>query len=227
MALALAAIVITRSNTGHPADDGDFTIAVWVDWLHALGAGAWVGSLFGMTLVVFPRLLQRGPEAIEPAADIFQRLSTLCGVALAVLLAAGIYSAIGQLGTFAALWTSRYGLTLDVKIALVLVMIAIGAHNRYVKLPHLLSAAAPDDPYPPAGTSIRVPASPTNMPVRSCACSVLAESLLGLAVIGAAAYLIHSMPPSDMHTLSRVTAPSSPQDAPAARGVAAMRVRHD
>lgn len=195
--LALAAIALTRSETGHPADAGDFTLAVWIDWLHMLAAGAWVGSLFGMSLAVFPLLLHRRAVGMTTGAVIFQRLSTLCGAALAVLVACGVYNAVTQLGSVAALWTTRYGLILDVKLALVAVMVAIGAHNRYVKLPRLRGAAAD------AGR-----AAPAAAILRSCARAVLAESLLGLAVIGATATLLHAMPPADArmpHGMSSAT----------------------
>ncbi|HEX5960904.1 MAG TPA: CopD family protein [Rhodanobacteraceae bacterium] len=187
MLLAVAAIALTRSETGHPADHGDFTLAVWVDWLHILAAGTWVGSLFGMSLVVFPRLLRTGNAAVKPALGIFQRLSTLSGAALAVLVACGLYNAVTQLDGFAGLWTTRYGAILDIKLALVLGMTAIGAHNRYVKLPHLRTAAS------------RAAAAGDSQPriIRSCARAVLAESLLGIAVIGATATLLHAMPPAD------------------------------
>lgn len=185
MLLALAAIALTRSETGHPADAGDFTLAVWIDWLHLLAAGTWVGSLFGMSLAVFPWLLHRQPADPTLGAQVFQHLSTLCGVALAVLVACGIYNASRQLGSVAALWTTRYGAILDVKLALVLVMVAIGAHNRYIKLPRLRAAAG-------AGGRAGNPAV-----LRACARAVLLESLLGVAVIGATATLLHAMPPAD------------------------------
>lgn len=203
--LAIAAIALTRSETGHPADAGDFTLAVWIDWLHLLAAGAWVGSLFGMSLVVFPRLLRRQPYDGAPAARVFQRLSTLCGVALAVLVACGVYNAVQQLGSIPALWTTRYGAILDVKLALVAVMVVIGAHNRYIKLPRLRAAAE---------GSGRTP-SPAIL--RTCARAVLLESVLGLAVIGATATLLHAMPPADArmpHTMSMSAS------APAGRSIA-------
>lgn len=189
MAIAVALIVLTRSETGHPADHGDFTLAVWIDWLHILAAGTWVGSLFGMTLAVFPSMPQEGKGSLENAAAMFQRLSTLSGVALAVLVACGIFNATQQLGSFEALWTSRYGMILDVKLALVLTMIAIGAHNRYAKLPRLLACAERE-----SVTSSRN----AGQILRSCARAVLIESLLGIAVIGATAALIHAMPPADV-----------------------------
>lgn len=179
MLLAVAVAALTRSETGHPADHGDFTLAVWIDWLHMLAAGAWVGTLFAMSLVVFPAL-QRAHDAKRNLA-VFQRLSTLSGWALGVLLAAGIYNAWTQLGGVASLWTSRYGAALDVKLAIVLLMILIGAHNRYVKLPRL-----------------RAVGHDTAAALHSCARAVLIESLLGLAVIGATGVLLHQMPPADM-----------------------------
>lgn len=202
-AIAIALIALTRSDTGHPADHGDFTLAVWVDWLHILAAGTWIGSLFGMTLAVFPSLLREGKHSLESAAAMFQRLSTLSGIALAVLVGCGIFNAIQQLGSFGALWTSRYGIILDVKLALVLVIIAIGAHNRYIKLPRVLACAGQ-----PAQRSFGLRWLPERAYVsstrdagpilRACARAVLIESLLGIAVIGATGTLIHAMPPADV-----------------------------
>lgn len=185
IAFAIAVIALTRSQTGHPADHGDFTLAVWIDWLHMLAAGAWAGSLFGMSWIVFPRMLRAGDMATAEGARIFQRLSTWCGVALAVLVACGMYNAITQLGTVAGLWQTRYGVTLLVKLSIVAAMVAIGAHNRYVKLPKLRAAADPAN-----GNAQPV--------IRACARAVLWETLLALAVIGATAALIHAMPPADM-----------------------------
>lgn len=206
MLIAAAGIALTRSETGHPADHGDFTLAVWIDWLHVLAAATWVGSLFGMSFAVFPKLLRMREHPPVQAAVIFQRLSTLFGVALTVLLACGTYNAIQQLGSVPALWTTRYGILLDIKLAVVLAMIAIGAHNRYVKLPRLLALAG--SPSRPAWLAralpVRTLATPTRAAtdvLRDCARAVLLESLLGLAVIGATATLIHAMPPADMRSM--------------------------
>lgn len=214
MLLAVAVIALTRSETGHPADHGDFTPAIWIDWLHLLAAGAWVGSLFGMALAVFPRLLRADEKPPRQAARIFQRLSTLSGAALAVLVACGIYSAVQQLGGVSGLWTTRYGLNLDVKLALVLAMILIGAHNRYVKLPRLLACAGlPGRPSMLARWLQRrnagAPRPAATGALRACARAVLVESLLGLAVIGATGALLHAMPPADARPMHELHASSS------------------
>jgi len=220
MAIAAAAIALTRSETGHPADQGDFTFAVWVDWLHLMSGSVWVGSLFGMSLAIFPRLLRTGEDARTVAAVIFQRLSTLAGGALTTILVTGIFTAWRELDSFSALWTSSYGRVLDVKVFLVIIMIGFGAHNRYVKLPHLLHTAGS-----PVTSSLfgrlfsrlkadTKPASQSNGVMRSCARSVYIESLLGMGVLVAASILLHSMPPAEMHVLPGMSMQMSRSSAP-------------
>jgi putative copper resistance protein D len=204
MVIAAAGIALTRSETGHPADHGDFTFAVWVDWVHLISAALWVGSLFGMSLAIFPELRRSSDATGEHCARIFQRLSTLSGVALAVILATGIYTAVSELGSFQALWTSSYGITLDVKLGIVILMIMFGAHNRYLKLPRLLRAAGKPAPASLFGKLLHGlgpvgdQADTTAVIVRSCARAVLAETVLGVAVIAAASVLLHGMPPAEM-----------------------------
>ena len=204
MLIAVAGIALTRSQTGHPADHGDFMLSVWADWGHLLAAGTWVGSLFGMSLAVFPGLLREGERAVASTAAMFRRLSTLSAVALTLLIVCGIYNAFQQLDGIDALWTSRYGITLDIKLVMVLAMIALGAHNRYVKLPHLLRWSGQSVPASWFGKAFRNlahrgDAAPTGASVvRQCARAVLIESLLGLAVIVTTSVLLHTMPPADM-----------------------------
>lgn len=206
VALGVAVIAFTRSATGHAADHGALRFDVWVNWVHLLSGSVWVGSLFGMSLAIFPQLLRAGDASRENAAVIFQRLSTLAGIALAVILASGIYTAFQELKRFSDLWTSSYGVTLDVKLFVVILMIALGAHNRYVKLPQLLCAVgkpAPESLFGKLFGSLggNAQAAVENHVVRSCARVVLAESLLGVLVIAAASVLLHGMPPADMRNL--------------------------
>ncbi|MGA9852437.1 MAG: CopD family protein [Gammaproteobacteria bacterium] len=214
MVVGVAAIALTRSETGHPADHGDFTFAVWVDWIHLLAGSVWVGSLFGMSLAIFPKLLRRGEVARAESAIIFQRLSTLSGIALAVILATGIFTAVGELQSWNALWTSSYGRVLDVKIFLIILMIAFGTHNRYAKLPRLLHRAGKpvkETPFTKLfGTSKTNASSWNGDAIRSCARAVYVESVLGVGVIIAASILLHGMPPADMRTMPNMPGMSMP-----------------
>lgn len=205
MLLAVAVIAMTRADTGHAEDHGDLQPQVWVDWLHLMAGGAWVGSLLGMTLVVFPQL--RGHRHVEAnaAARIFGRLSTLSGAALGALLGAGIYLATQRLNHFHDLWTTRYGVALGVKILIVAGMVALGASNRYLRLPRLRQSANRPPLQSPFGRlfrqlthmSLAVAPLPVDAQWRSCARAVLWEAVLGLGAIGAASVLLHAMPPAD------------------------------
>lgn len=215
---ALALIALTRSETGHPADNGDFTVPVWVDWGHILAAGAWVGSIFGMAAVVFPYLLRRSHPVARQAAKDFQRLSTASGIALAVLVACGVYNVTYQLGGIDSLWTTRFGIALSVKLALVLAMIGVGTHNRYFKLVRLRAATGmPPRPAvighwlgPKVEKFDSVDAAQT---LRSCARAVLYASVFGVAVISVTAVLVQSMPPADMrHVATAPTVHLPPMD---------------
>ncbi len=207
MLAAVAGIALTRSETGHPADHGDFTLAVWIDWVHLLAGSVWVGSLLGMSLAVFPQLLTGEPDPAPRAAEIFGRLSRLAGIALGVVVLSGVITAWHELRAWSALWDSQYGRILSVKLLLVAGMIGLGARNRYGHLPRLqvLSGQTPRQPWLPFfafkadKADVARPAAVTA--VRECSRTVSTEALLGLAVIVAASALLHGMPPADMpHT---------------------------
>ncbi len=216
MIAAAAAIALTRSETGHPADNGDFTLAVWIDWMHLVAGSVWVGCLFGMSLAVFPQLLSEEQKPPLRAAEIFQRLSRLAGFALGAVLLSGTYTAWHELQSWSSLWTSQYGRILTVKLLLVAGMIVLGARNRYGHLRCLLQLSNRPAPRPlllrllgTASDEHAATRPDDGAAVRRCARTVHVESLLGMGVVLAASVLLHSMPASEMHDmpLSRSSKP--------------------
>jgi len=185
--LALLVVVYSRSATGHAGDHGSFAVGVWVDMLHVLGGAVWVGTLFAMSLSVFPRLLRLEEGRDSAGAEIFGRLSTVAGIALVLIVVTGIYNAWQGLGSVNAPWHSRYGHVLAFKLVLVAWMVFLGAHNRYIKLPAL---------HQRAGNGGRATAQGDVL--GRCARSVHTESALGVCVLIAAAVLHHAMPPADV-----------------------------
>ena len=223
MLVAVAGIALTRSETGHPADHGDFTLAVWIDWVHLLAGSAWVGSLFGMSLAVFPQLLSGEPDPAPRAAEIFGRLSRLAGLALGVVVLSGVYTAWHELGTWHGLWDSQYGRTLLVKLLLVAGMIGLGARNRYGHLPRLqaLSGRPPRLRFFRIGAESGAAVQPAAA-VRDCSRTVSIEALLGLAVIAAASALLHRMPPADMPSSAAMAAMSGASSSSGTSGMSGM-----
>jgi putative copper resistance protein D len=134
-----AALVLawTHSASGHAAAQGDFTLGQWLDWLHVIAGAAWGGVV--VAAVSGLRLLYLSGEEIDPglAAEVGERISRLAGVALALVLASGLYTTYVRLGAVSDLWTTLYGQFLSAKLALVALLVAIGASNRYFVLPAL------------------------------------------------------------------------------------------
>ena len=123
-----AAIALTTALTGHAADWGDVTPSAAIDWIHVLAVSAWTGGLFGLRLVVLPDARSWDEPTL---GGVMRRFSRLAGACLPVVVASGGYNAWLQLSPPSALWTTAYGRTLLVKVALVAALVWWGALNRY------------------------------------------------------------------------------------------------
>ena len=144
---ALSAIVLTLSASGHAGDDGVLSPANIANWLHIMGAFLWGGGIIATAVVIFPLLLQGGEPLRELIAAASLRLSTLAGIALAMVLIPGIYNAWLQIDSWHGLWTTLYGQLLVAKVALVAAMAALGALNRYRYVPAIQRYAGRPEPH--------------------------------------------------------------------------------
>ncbi|MDP9304485.1 MAG: copper resistance protein CopC [Actinomycetota bacterium] len=157
------------SLSGHSAADAG---ASWksqvADWAHLSAACLWIGGLIQLALVVWPLM----PDLRRDAFLAFSRLATVC---VGVLLLAGIYLAILRLPQLSDLWTTGYGEILLVKIGLVSVAFAWGGLHKLVVVPAVAR-----------GSERALPR------LRG---SLLGESMVGMAVLLAAAVLVDAKPP--------------------------------
>ncbi|MHB1565169.1 MAG: copper resistance D family protein [Acidiferrobacter sp.] len=187
--MALAAVIaFTRSATGHPADQGQFTAPEWVDWIHLLAVAIWAGTLFTMVFAIFPSLRRTHADP-SLIAVLIGRLSRLAALALAVALITGVLSAYHYLVHWDNLWLSAYGRTLLLKLAFVAGAVALGALNRYRYLPRIRRWAQ--------GRPLAAGAPPTG-PVAALVWSIRIEAVLLLGALCMAAALLHGMPPRDI-----------------------------
>jgi copper transport protein len=74
--------------------------------------------------------------------DALMRFSRLIPIPLAVLIATGCLLMVVQLDRVDALWTTRYGLVLSGKLAVVAVLIAFAAANRYALVPRFAAVGS-------------------------------------------------------------------------------------
>lgn len=138
LAAGAATLVFVASSTGHGGNEGSLTLPNLINSLHLAGAGLWGGTVVVYVASILPRLRRGAAPALAQTAT---RLSTLAGMALAAVLATGVYNAWRQLGEWHALWTTDYGRALLVKLAAVGVMMAIGAANRFLLVPAIVRRA--------------------------------------------------------------------------------------
>ncbi|MGJ4917982.1 copper resistance D family protein [Bradyrhizobium oligotrophicum] len=95
------------------------------DFLHMLGAGIWIGGLpyFLMAL--------NGCKADDDQRLIGRRYSLMSMVSVAAIVLGGIVMAIAYLGSFVAIYGTAYGVMMSAKVAMLLMLLALGAGNFF------------------------------------------------------------------------------------------------
>lgn len=114
-AAALLAVTGRASHLTPPAG------AELVDVLHVLSAGMWGGGIFALATLQPPE--GWGSREARMLLDRFGRVAL---IAFGVTALSGLLRATEQLTTLEQVWTTPYGITLTVKVAGVLVMLALG-----------------------------------------------------------------------------------------------------
>jgi copper resistance protein D len=172
-AAAAGLALALQASLGHAAAMGGSlgTVLLMTETLHLLAAGAWLGGLVPLLLVL--RAAPRHEAAA--AARRFAPLGLSCVVVLAATAAAQGFELVGGL---AGLIGTAYGWTILIKLALFLALLAIAAVNRFQLTGALETGRAEQARRRMIGT-------------------VGAETFLGLLVVIAAGFLA-SLPPG-MH----------------------------
>lgn len=131
-----SAVVLAAPLTGHAA--AAERAGSWgypLDALHVLGASTWLGTLLVLVTAGFAATMDLDPgpreRRIEAMISAFSPVA-LTGAATAI--GAGLILAFRYLGgSIPALWSSRYGRTLLIKVALLALVMALGAYNWRVQ----------------------------------------------------------------------------------------------
>jgi copper transport protein len=139
--VGLVGIGLALSLSGHAGTVAPRSLTRSAVFLHGVCVALWIGALIPLVVAI---------RAGESAA--LARFSRLIPLALAILLATGALLMLVQLDHIDALWTTRYGLVLSAKLALVAALLALAAANRYVLTPRLQAGATAR----PLATSIRI-----------------------------------------------------------------------
>jgi putative copper resistance protein D len=148
---------------------------MFADALHLMAAGAWVGGLLALLLLI-PRLTRSGQAAA--AANVLHQFSGMGYFAVAILIATGVFKSWLLVVNLQGLVSNPYGWTLIIKLILFAGMGSLALANRFWITPAL--AARPIDPGPWLGRLKR---------------QVTMELLLGLGVLAAVGLLGAIEPP--------------------------------
>ncbi|HXJ62204.1 MAG TPA: CopD family protein [Actinomycetota bacterium] len=184
VAAASAAVMLVHALAGHGAAASPEWFNVGVQWFHMLGAGIWVGGLVWLLFA-----LKYTPSEDRPSlVTRFSRLATWGLIAVAIT---GLIRALDQIGPFVdwgRLFTTSYGVTLVVKIAIAAVLVAFGAMNRYRNVPAVAKHEKPP------GILRR---------------TVLAEVLIASGVF-AATGVLSELPPANVSSAAQTVAATPP-----------------
>jgi copper transport protein len=190
-------LLATPGLAGHASTGDQPTLGLALDLVHLAAAAVWIGGL--VLLATF--LVGRVDDTEQPADPVGVTLSvsSYAFTAVICIIATGTVQAIRQVGTLYALLHTAYGQILLVKIALVIVLVALGAMSRrivhggwgmrYPGRPDAVPAAG-RDPVPP-GVVVPVGAiRPTGQAPVAVADRQSVESGTGADQVGAASVAV-------------------------------------
>jgi putative copper resistance protein D len=131
---SLAAVGHTQLNEGIAG-----IIHMGADGAHLLAAGAWLGGLLPLGLII----VRAGSEQVDQTPDaghVLLRFSGLGYIAVATLVASGLLNSWFLVGSFSGLTHTPYGQLLLLKLCLFAGLVALAALNRFWLVPSLTRA---------------------------------------------------------------------------------------
>jgi putative copper export protein len=168
---ATALLALTPALMGHAvAAERHVLVSIGSDWLHVLAAGAWVGALFMLTIVI-AAMPPRVPND-DAASTLIAAFHPLALTSAAVLVLSGVTNLLLRVDRLADLVHSSYGAILGVKLVLTGGVIVLGWHHSR------------------KGTRLAMAETRATL-MRS----LIAETILAALVIGATALLVGTAPP--------------------------------
>jgi copper transport protein len=126
--LGAAAEMWVDVAASHAGAQTPVALNLTAQWAHILAAGIWIGGLLTLLLAV------RG-QASEVTGRAVRRFSTIAGIAIVVVAVTGTFRAVIEVGSIGQLFSTAFGILVLVKVALFIVLAALGAINRFGNVP--------------------------------------------------------------------------------------------
>jgi len=174
--LALVLFAVTRASMGHAGEEGLWTLTLAAEAIHFSAISVWTGAVFVSAWYALHSsgIGTLGVHTTDRYLDLMSRAAMVAVIAIVIT---GVYSGWHRVGTPDQLAHTSYGITLLVKVGLVLAAIALGGYNKYFGLPS---------------------ASRSLVGVRLARTVLKVESFVLVSVLLAAALLTVQQPPAAM-----------------------------
>ena len=137
-AIATTCALATISFTSHAAATPDVrTGAIINDFAHLVAAAVWVGGLASLAMAITEVFAYfEAEERRQTLLALVRRFSPIAAISVVVLVITGIYSAWAQVTVIEAM-TTPYGITLAVKITLIVALLGVASANLVWVRPRL------------------------------------------------------------------------------------------
>jgi copper transport protein len=126
----LPAVLLTSALTSHgaalPAGAG---LGIAIDWLHVVGATAWVGGLIALLVCSAEVRGEKGADVL--VGRLVARFGRFALIASMAVMLSGLLQGGLELGSWAALVLTTYGELVLVKVVLLVMMLALAAFNEW------------------------------------------------------------------------------------------------
>ena len=134
LGIVTAAAMLARAWGGHAAATGVVPYRVGLQWLHLMGAAVWIGAV----LLLVVALAGRAAESLD---DVALGVSRWALIGLGVVAVTGVLRSLEELGVRGWLhaFSSSYGTVLVLKLGAGVLLIGLGAVNRFRSIPRLRS----------------------------------------------------------------------------------------
>lgn len=126
--IGASAAMLARALAGHANASSPRWFTVGMQWVHLVSVGAWVGGLFWLLVAMKRRDPGQGP-------GLARRFSSVAAATLAVVAISGVARALDQVGAWAQLVDTSFGVTLLVKVGFFAALVALGATSRLRHVP--------------------------------------------------------------------------------------------
>ena len=122
--IGASAAMLARALAGHANASSVRWFTVGMQWVHLVSVGAWVGGLVWLLVA-----MRRGDPGQGPG--LARRFSSVAAGTLAVVAVSGSVRALDEVGAWARLVETAFGVTLLVKVGFFAALVALGARSRF------------------------------------------------------------------------------------------------